>query len=66
MGIISRKPKNILETESSSNNEELSLSKYEIEMLLTMIRTNTFIGENIEPLYKLIIKLQKQYLNIKD
>ena len=66
MGIINRKTQNTTDTKSSSNNEELSLSKYEIEMLLTMIRTNTFLGENIEPLYKLIIKLQQQYLNIKD
>lgn len=65
MGILNRKPQNIKET-GSSLNEELSLSKYEIEMLLTMIRKNMFVGEQIEPLYNLIIKLQKQYLNIKD
>lgn len=65
MGILNRKPQNIKEM-GSSLNEELSLSKYEIEMLLTMIRKNMFVGEQIEPLYNLIIKLQKQYLNIKD
>lgn len=66
MGIINRKPQNIKETESSSTNEELSLSKQEIEVLLNMIRTNSFLGEHVESVYNMVIKLQKQYLNIKD
>lgn len=66
MGIINRKSQNIKETESSSINEELSLSKQEIELLLNMIRTNSFLGEHVEPIYNMVIKLQKQYLNIKD
>jgi hypothetical protein len=66
MGIINRKPQNIKETESSSINEELSLSKQEIEVLLNMVRTNSFLGEHVESVYNMVIKLQKQYLNIKD
>ena len=66
MGIINRKPQNTKETESSSINEELSLSKQEIEVLLNMIRTNSFLGEHVESVYNMVIKLQKQYLNIKD
>jgi hypothetical protein len=66
MGIINRKPQNIKETESSSINEELSLSKQEIEVLLNMVRTTSFLGEHVESVYNMVIKLQKQYLNIKD
>jgi len=66
MGILSRPTKNNSNTQSSSNAEELSLSKLDIELLLNMIRTNTFVGEHVEPLYNLIVKLQKQYINIKD
>jgi hypothetical protein len=66
MGIINRKPQNTKETESSSTNEELSLSKQEIEVLLNMIRTNSFLGEHVESVYNMVIKLQQQYLNIKD
>ena len=66
MGIINRKPQNIKETESSSINEELSLSKQEIEVLLNMVRTTSFLGEHVESVYTMVIKLQKQYLNIKD
>jgi hypothetical protein len=38
------------------------LSQQEIEVLLSMIKRTTFLGEDIEPLYTLIIKLQNQYL----
>ena len=37
------------------------LSQQEIEVLLSMIKRTTFLGEDIEPLYTLIIKLQNQY-----
>jgi len=37
------------------------LSRQEIEVLLSMIKRTTFLGEDIEPLYNLIIKLQNQY-----
>jgi len=38
------------------------LSAKEIEILLSMIKRTTFLGEDIEPLYNLIIKLQNQYI----
>ena len=40
----------------------IQLSQQEIEVLLSMIKRTTFLGEDIEPLYTLIIKLQNQYL----
>jgi len=33
----------------------------EIEVLLSMIKRTTFLGEDIEPLYTLVLKLQKQH-----
>jgi hypothetical protein len=38
------------------------LTVKEIEILLSMIKKTTFLGEDIEPLYNLIIKLQNQYI----
>jgi hypothetical protein len=40
------------------------LNAQEIEILLSLIKRSTFLGENIESLYTLVIKLQQQYLNI--
>jgi hypothetical protein len=38
------------------------LSAKEIEVLLSMVKRTTFIGEDIEPLYHLVVKLQNQYI----
>ena len=38
------------------------LTDKEIEVLLSMIKRTTFIGEDIEPLYHLVVKLQNQYI----
>jgi hypothetical protein len=46
-------------------NEPLSSSQLnsgEIEVLLSLIKRSTFLGEDIENLYNLVIKLQKQYI----
>ena len=37
------------------------LTTMEIEVLLSMIKRTTFLGEDIEPLYNLTTKLQNQY-----
>jgi len=37
------------------------LSIQEIEVLLSMIKRTTFLGEDIEHLYNLVVKLQNQY-----
>jgi hypothetical protein len=38
------------------------LSAKEIEVLLSMVKRTTFLGEDIEPLYNLVVKLQNQYI----
>lgn len=37
------------------------LSIQEIEILLSMIKRSNFLGEDIEHLYNLVVKLQNQY-----
>jgi hypothetical protein len=34
----------------------------ELEVLISLIRKSTFSGEDIEPIYNMVIKLQNQYL----
>ena len=38
------------------------LTIQEIEVLLSILKKTTFLGEDIEPLYNLIIKLQNQHI----
>ena len=52
-----------IRTSSSSEDQSLNqLTIQEIEVLLSMIKRTTFLGEDIEPLYNLVIKLQDQYI----
>ena len=49
------------------NNKEIPLSPSqlnakEIEILLSLIKVSTFLGEDIEIIYNMVIKLQNQYL----
>lgn len=37
------------------------LTAKEIEVLLSIIKKTSFLGEDIEPLYNMVIKLQNQY-----
>lgn len=37
------------------------LTIQEIEVLLSIIKKTTFLGEDIEPLYNLVLKLQSQH-----
>lgn len=46
-----------------ANNINDALNKEEISLLLEVIKQTTFKGENIEPLYNLVLKLQNQYLS---
>jgi glutathione peroxidase-family protein len=55
---------NHIEGQSPQNNTPLSsnqLTVMEIEVLLSMIKRTTFLGEDIEPLYNLVNKLQNQH-----
>lgn len=38
------------------------LTLREIEILLSLIKRSTFLGEDLEPLYNMVIKLQNQYI----
>jgi hypothetical protein len=38
------------------------LNVKEIEILLSLIKRSTFLGEDLEPLYNMVIKLQNQYI----
>ena len=49
---ITQKPKEV-------NPNQLTIQ--EIEVLLSMVKRTNFLGEDIEPLYNLIVKLQNQY-----
>jgi hypothetical protein len=52
-------------TGDNKNNQPLSsnqLTAKEVEVLLSMIKRTTFLGEDIEPLYNLVLKLQNQYI----
>lgn len=37
------------------------LTAKEIEVLLSIIKKTSFLGEDIEPLYNMVVKLQNQY-----
>ena len=57
MGLIDKIRPNPQPQEVPSN----QLSQQEIEVLLSMIKRTTFLGEDLEPLYNLVVKLQNQY-----
>ena len=59
MGILD-KIRSSSSTQGQTQSNQLTLQ--EIEVLLSMIKRTTFLGEDIEPLYNLIIKLQNQYI----
>ena len=57
MGLLDKITSNPQPQEVPSN----QLSQQEIEVLLSMIKRTTFLGEDLEPLYNLVVKLQNQY-----
>jgi hypothetical protein len=63
MSIINRKKSEDL---SQQRDESSTLNKQEVELLINMIRSNSFLGEHVETVYNMVVKLQQQYLNIKD
>ena len=54
------KDKTTSKIENTLSPNQLSLG--EIEILLSLIKRSTFLGEDLEPLYNMVIKLQNQYL----
>ena len=52
----------------TTNNKGIPLSPSqlnakEIEILLSLIKRSTFLGEDVEIIYNMVIKLQNQYLD---
>ena len=39
-----------------------NLNAKEIEVLLSLIKRSTFLGEDVEIIYNMVVKLQNQYL----
>jgi hypothetical protein len=39
------------------------LNAKELEVLLSLIKVSTFLGEDVEIIYNMVIKLQNQYLD---
>ncbi len=56
--LVKDENKSKIQNSLSSN----QLNVREIEILLSLMKRSTFLGEDIEPIYNLIIKLQNQYL----
>jgi hypothetical protein len=54
------KDKTTLNIENTLSPNQLNVK--EIEILLSLIRRSTFLGEDLEPLYNMVIKLQNQYI----
>ena len=54
----------IKEVEVLNLSPKNQLSTKEIEVLLSLIKRTTFLGEDIEPLYNLVMKLQNQYIEL--
>jgi hypothetical protein len=38
------------------------LSKEELELLLVLIKRSQFLGEHVEVIYNMVVKIQNQYL----
>jgi hypothetical protein len=54
------KDKTTYNIENTLSPNQLTLR--EIEILLSLIRRSTFLGEDLESLYNMVIKLQNQYI----
>ena len=55
-----------IQTPKNNTETPLSLSQLnakEIEILLSLIKTSTFLGEDVEVIYNMVVKLQNQYLD---
>ena len=57
MGFFDKKPN------SSPQGGEFDLNKLDIEILLNIIKSNSFMGAQLEDIYNLVYKLQQQYVN---
>ena len=57
--------KNIFSQEINKNTQipaSNKLSKEELELLLALIKRSQFLGEHVEVIYNMVVKIQNQYL----
>jgi hypothetical protein len=71
MGLISKIQQSVKQEKEKPNNPEVTpapnqLNTRELETLLSMIKTSTFTGGDIESIYILVAKLQNQYIEQKN
>jgi ribosomal protein S13 len=60
MGLVAQSI--VVQGETPTKQETQDLSSSEIEALLNLIKKSTFVGQDVEMVYNLVVKLQKQYL----
>jgi hypothetical protein len=56
----------VIKTGNKSVQHIPELNSREYEFLFSLIKNSTFKGEQLEFLYNLTLKLQEQYLNVKE
>jgi len=61
MGLLARSTQAQNEA-TTSGAQDSDLTPQELEALLRLIKKTTFVGEDVEMVYTLVVKLQKQYL----
>ena len=54
----------IVKKKEEEKNSQLTLQ--ELEFLLFLIKNSTFKGEQVEAIYNTAVKLQQQYLDLKN
>ena len=60
MGILNRQ-----NPQNDSNLDQNNLDINEISIILNMIKETSFKGKDLEAIYNLVIKLQKQYTKLE-
>ena len=56
---------NKIKKQTDPKESNLTLSKGELEVILSLLANGTFQGSNVETIYKLAVKLQSKYDKIK-
>ena len=56
---------NKIKKQTDPKESNLTLSKGELEVILSLLDNGTFQGSNVETIYKLAVKLQSKYDKIK-
>ena len=64
MGFNANNVKGDIKQNISPSTPSNQLTTKELEVLLSIIKRSTFLGEDVEPLYNLIIKLQNQHTEL--